>query len=55
VDVLTLVLVVLVAIFLLGGFAWPRPVDGGAPVSVALYVLAVVVLVLVLVRLLGAV
>jgi hypothetical protein len=52
-DVVTVVLVVFLLVFLLGGVAWPRPSAGGAPINTLLYFLAVVVIIVVVLRLLG--
>lgn len=51
-DALTLILVVLIVLFLVGGLGWPRPADGPANVNGLLYVLAAIVLVVLLVKLL---
>lgn len=52
-DALVVVLVILLVLFLAGGYGWPRDPEGPAPVNSALYVLAVGVVVLLLLRLLA--
>jgi hypothetical protein len=49
------VLIILLVVGLLGGFAYPRPADGPATVNTLLYVLAVVVLIILVLRLLAVV
>lgn len=52
-DAVTLILFILLVFFLLGGYGWPRGGDGPAPLSGLLYLLAVVVVVVLVIRLLG--
>jgi hypothetical protein len=51
-DVVTVILVIFILLFLLGGVSAPRPVEGPAVLNLVLYVLAVVVIIVVVVRLL---
>jgi hypothetical protein len=53
VDVPTLLLVVLILVFVFGGVSFPRTDDGGHAVNAMLYVIAVVLVVVLVVRLLG--
>jgi hypothetical protein len=53
VDVPTLLLVVLILVFVFGGVSFPRTDDGGHAVNALLYVIAVVLVVVLVVRLLG--
>lgn len=52
-DIVTLLLIVLLLVFLVGGVAWPRPAEGTAVLNLALYVLAFVVIVIVLLRIMA--
>ena len=52
-DLLTVVLVVVILLLVFGGTAWPRPAEGMAGLNLVLYVLALIVLIVVVVRVLG--
>lgn len=52
-DAVTLLLIVLLIVFLVGGVGWPRPAEGVAVVNTVLYVIVVVIVVVLIVRLLG--
>lgn len=54
-DAVTLILIILVILFLFGGYGWPRGADGTAPLNGLLYLLAVVVVIILVVRLLGVI
>lgn len=54
-DLLTVVLVVVILLLVFGGTAWPRPAEGVAGLNLVLYVLAAIVLIVVVVRLVGAI
>lgn len=49
-DTLTVVLIVVLVLLVFGGIAYPRPIEGSATVNGALYLVAAVVLIVVLVR-----
>lgn len=54
-DVPALLLVVLILVFVFGGVSFPRTDEGGHAVNAILYVIAVVLVVVLVVRLLGVV
>jgi hypothetical protein len=53
VDVVTLLIVVLILVFVFGGMSYPRATEGAAPINMALYILAVILVVVLVVRVLG--
>lgn len=54
-DAVVIILIILLVFFLAGGWSWPRGETGPAPLSGLLYILAVVVIVILVVRLLGVI
>jgi hypothetical protein len=52
-DAVSLLIVVLIIVFLIGGFGYPHPADGPAPINAALYIVAVVLVIVLLVKLIG--
>jgi hypothetical protein len=53
-DPIIIVLIVLLVVFLFGGLSWPAPVSGTSPVAALLYLLVAVVLIVLALRITGA-
>jgi hypothetical protein len=53
-DPIVILLIVLLVVFLFGGLSWPAPAYGTSPVSALLYLLVAVVLIVLVLRVTGA-